>query len=53
MRFGDITDFHIHVIFATNTLIAAGRRDPRLPRRLVRDHRLHAKSKARRWRSPG
>jgi ABC-type nitrate/sulfonate/bicarbonate transport system substrate-binding protein len=23
VRFGDITDFHIHVIFATNTLIAA------------------------------
>ena len=48
VRFTDIKDFHIHVIFATDKLIAA---KPALVRSflagLVRHHRLHAPEQGR------
>ena len=48
VRFGDIKDFHIHVIFATNKVIAEqARRAAQLPQGLVRDHRLHAHEQGR------
>ncbi len=48
VRFNEIKDFHIHVIFATDKLIA-GRPEvgARVPRRLVRHHRLHAPEQGR------
>ena len=49
LRFGDLLkDFHVHVIFATDKAIA-GRPDgsAHFPRRLVRDHRGHARQQGR------
>ena len=44
VRFTDIKDFHIHVIFATDKLIAGKSRGAaRLPQGMVRDHRVHAR----------
>ena len=48
VRFTDIKDFHIHVIFATDKLIA-GKPEAaaRVPQGLVRDHRVHAQEQGR------
>ena len=55
LRFGDLLkDFHVHVIFATDKAIASRPEALlRLPRGLVRDHRVHAREQGRdRRRSP-
>ena len=48
VRFGDIKDFHIHVIFATDKVIAGKPEAVRgFLEGLVRDHRLHARQQGR------
>ena len=54
VRFTDIKDFHIHVIFATDKAIASKPEiAAQFPQGLVRNHRLHAQpTRPRPSRSP-